>query len=105
MFEYIKKHKRFCEDGVEVLRFCASFPQFENCAEINGFYDTIAENCLKYCEDTLFPKMRQAYIEDPDEKKRFRFGRLTYEINIVVLNVANGVASVRVDIKLFGKNG
>jgi len=103
MYEYIKKNKRFCEDGVELLRFRASYPCFEKCGEINDFYETLTEYCLNYCDTVLFPKMRQAYADDPDEKKRFIFYKYTYEINAKVLNVTDGVASVRADVRLYGK--
>ena len=76
----IEKHERFAHEGTEILR-CLIRLEYPTEREVIGdFYRKCAENTYAFVKETLLPIAEKAYLEDTDERKRFRFVPFKYQL-------------------------
>ena len=71
--EYMVKSKKLYDRGNEALSYRIEIPRIEGLAAINEFYGSIAENCEKYCNDTLWGYVCEARRVDKDARYSYRF--------------------------------
>ena len=71
--EYMVKSKKLYDRGNEALSYRIEIPHAEGLESINGFYGSIAENCEKYCNDTLWGYVCEARRVDKDARYSYRF--------------------------------
>ena len=99
----IEKNERFTCEGVEVLRcrICLEYPDGKNA--ISEFYQKSAKNAYEYVKNELLPMSNEAYENDTDERKRFRFVPFKYHL-IGTVTLDGEYFSQRLDARLF-RNG
>ena len=73
-----------CEERT-VARMRIVLPTCRGQEAINDFYRALGERVEQFCKETLFPFAEDAYRNDPDPKKRFRFHALCYTLTSEVL--------------------
>lgn len=76
----IEKNERFMYEGVEVLRCRISLEYPYGKKEIASFYEKCSENAFEFVKSSLFSMAKKLYEEDTDERKRFRFAPLRYQL-------------------------
>ena len=77
--KYTVKSKKLYDRGNEALSYRIEIPHTEGLESINGFYGSIAENCEKYCNDTLWGYVCEARRVDKDARYSYRFvSRVTH---------------------------
>ena len=84
---YKVKSKKLYDRGNEALSYRIEIPQIDGIEEINSFYDTVAQECEKYCNDVLFDSVCKARREN-------RRARYSYRFFARVTHLADGLMSV-----------
>ena len=85
--KYTVKSKKLYDRGNEALSYRIEIPRIEGLAAINEFYGSIAENCERYCNSTLF--------ETVCEARRVERGVIySYRFVARVTHCADGLLSV-----------
>lgn len=99
----IEKNERFTCEGVEVLRcrICLEYPDEKS--KIEAFYQKCAENAYEFVKSSLLPMANDAYKNDTDERKRFRFASFRYQL-LGTVTLDNKYFSQRLDVAL-SRNG
>lgn len=99
----IEKNERFTCNGVEVLRcrICLEYPDGKNA--ISEFYQKCAENSYEFVKSTLLPMANEAYENDTDERKRFRFAPFRYQL-LGTVTLDTEYFSQRIDVT-FSRKG
>ena len=99
----IEKNERFTYEGVEVLRcrICLEYPDEKS--EIENFYQKCADNAYEFVKSTLLPMANEAYENDTDERKRFRFAPFRYQL-LGTVTLDTEYFSQRLDVAL-SRNG
>lgn len=69
--EYKSLSGRLCLEGNDILTYRIEFPCISELEEINTFYLSVAEQCQKYCVETLFPLLCEKY-GDTRKKHTYR---------------------------------
>lgn len=93
MYKYFCRFgKCFGDDGVEVMRYSVTLPEFEDMERITGFYRSVADRVVEYCENELKSYAVGEYERSELPKKRLMYkairylleGRVTHEDGDVV---------------------
>ena len=79
MYSYTAQSRRFSTGGNELIRFSSSLPVFDGYPEITSFYETLSQNCEKWCESVLFSR-----VLDERNADRFNFQRRLYSFSVSV---------------------
>ena len=99
----IEKNERFTYEGVEVLRCRICFEYPDEKSEIENFYQKCADNAYEFVKSTLLPMANEAYENDTDERKRFRFAPFRYQL-LGTVTLDTEYFSQRLDVAL-SRNG
>ena len=75
MYSTVKKVKRLCLDGNEIMRISVSLPKDEEHPTLCEFCRELAENALRWCEESEYQRLAQRVREK-------RFSRCDYELII-----------------------
>ena len=73
-------NERFTHEGVEILRCRINIEYPDGKNEIAELYQKLAENTYGYVKNILLPVVTEAYENDTDERKRFRFVPFRYQL-------------------------
>ena len=77
--KYTVKSKKLYDRGNEALSYRIEIPRIEGLAAINEFYGSIAENCERYCNSTLFETVCEARRVEQGVRYSYRFvARVTH---------------------------
>ena len=98
MIEIIKKSKRICEEGNELLYMSVKYPIFESCARIGEFYGTAAENAMNYCGERIADIARQSY--ESEKAAGIFWNRYSYVFSARVLYEGDALAVISTEAEL-----
>lgn len=87
------------EDGTEIVRATITRPA-------DCFYlCELAERAQTWVDEVLVPRARQAFYDDPDPSKRFRFRRFEYDLSITLSPFDEEVAELCIEATLSRARG
>ena len=87
------------EDGTEIVRVTISRPSEY------PYLKTLTERAEAWADQILVPRARQAFLNDPDPSKRFRFRRFEYDLNISLTPVDDETAELCIEATLGRAHG
>ncbi len=105
MYNYEKKTERFCNNGIELVRFTSVRACFEKLKTIDEFYNNLLSNCYKWCSSELLSKAELEYNEDPDPAKRFHYLRYNYLCDFSITAEKGELVCIKTDISLYRRRG
>ncbi len=105
MVEYVCQRERFCAAGTELLRCRITVPRIEGKDAINKFYGELARRVYRFCKTDLLKRATEAFENDTDPKKHFRFSAYFYILECQVTCETEELLSVRMESKLGRRGG
>ena len=100
MYRYFCLSGRHTFDGVEIMRYKISVPEFIGHDRISQFYREISERVQSFCEGDLKDHAKAEYERSEITNKKFRYPCLIYKLDGTVTYDGEEIAFVRMEATL-----
>ena len=100
MYSYFCLSGRHVIDGVEVMRYRISLPEFTGLERISQFYREISERVVAFCEGELKAYAEGEYGKADAKTRKFRYPAIAYRLDGSVTYEGEAVIFVRIEATL-----